>query len=249
MNVEESQLPYLQLLAKQYPSIRAASTAIIDLTAQLNLPKGTERFVSDVHGEYEGFRHVLKNGSGSIKRRIEETFGDSLSANEKRTLATLIYYPEAKLPLILKSIPDEAEWYRTTLVLLIKLCRDISSKYPRARVRSFMPDDLAGIIEELLHEQEHIKDKAEYYQSIIETIISTDSARTVIVALVELIQRLAIARLHILGDVYDRGPAAELILDTLINYHSVDLLWGNHDMLWMGTKYCTHAASVTDRNY
>ncbi|HMD90864.1 MAG TPA: fructose-1,6-bisphosphatase [Anaerolineaceae bacterium] len=234
MNTEESQLPYLQLLAKLYPSIRAASTAIVDLTAQLNLPKGTEHFVSDVHGEYEAFRHVLKNGSGSIKRSIEETFGDSLSEDEKRTLATLIYYPEAKLPLILKSISDEAEWYRTTLVRLIKLCRDISSKYPRARVRSFMPDDLAGIIEELLHEQEHIEDKAEYYQSIIETIISTDSARTVIVALVELIQRLAIARLHILGDVYDRGPAAELIMDTLINYHSVDLLWGNHDMLWMG---------------
>jgi fructose-1,6-bisphosphatase-3 len=234
MNVDESQLHYLQLLARQYPSIRAASTAIVDLNAQLNLPKGTEHFVSDVHGEYEAFRHVLKNGSGSIKRRIDEVFGSSLSANEKRTLATLIYYPEAKLPLILKSVADEAEWYRTTLVQLIKLCRDISGKYPRARVRSFLPDDLAGIIEELLHEQEQIRDKAEYYQSFIETIISTDSARTVIVALVELIQRLAIARLHVLGDIYDRGPAADLILDTLIDYHSVDLLWGNHDILWMG---------------
>ncbi len=234
MNIDESQLHYLQLLAKQYPSIRAASTAVVDLTAQLNLPKGTEHFVSDVHGEYEAFRHVLKNASGSIKRRIEETFGSSLSADEKSTLATLIYYPEAKLPLILKAMDDPADWYRTTLVRLIRLCRDISSKYTRARVRAFMPDDLAGILEELLHEQEHVKDKAEYYQSILETIISTDSARPVIVALVELIQKLAIARLHILGDVYDRGPAAELILDTLINYHSVDLLWGNHDMLWMG---------------
>jgi fructose-1,6-bisphosphatase III len=232
--MDESQLHYLQLLARQYPSIRAASTAIVDLNAQLNLPKGTEHFVSDVHGEYEAFRHVLKNGSGSIKRRIDEVFGSSLSAGEKRTLATLIYYPEAKLPLILKSVADQAEWYRTTLMQLIKLGRDISGKYPRARVRSFLPDDLAGIIEELLQEQEHIRDKAEYYQSIIETIISTDSARTVIVALVELIQRLAIARLHVIGDIYDRGPAADLILDTLINYHSVDLLWGNHDILWMG---------------
>ncbi len=234
MNLGEGRLRYLQLLARQYPSIRAALTAIVDLNAQLNLPKGTEHFVSDVHGEYEAFRHVLKNGSGSIKRRIDEVFGNNLSADEKRTLATLIYYPEAKLPLILKSVGYEAKWYRTTLVQLIRLARDISGKYPRARVRSFLPNDLAGIIEELLHEQEHIRDKAEYYQSIIETIISTDSARTVIVALVELIQRLAIARLHVLGDIYDRGPAADLILDTLIDHHSVDLLWGNHDILWMG---------------
>ncbi len=232
--MDEIQLHYLQLLARQYPSIRAASTTIVDLNAQLNLPKGTEHFVSDVHGEYEAFRHVLKNGSGSIKRRIDEVFGSSLSADEKRTLATLIYYPEAKIPLILKSVADEAEWYRTTLVQLIKLCRAIAGKYLRSRVRSFLPNDLAGIIDELLQEQEHIRDKAEYYQSIIETIISTDSARTVIVALVELIQRLAIARLHVIGDIYDRGPAADLILDTLINYHSVDLLWGNHDILWMG---------------
>ena len=234
MNMDESQLHYLQLLATQYPSIRAASTAIVSLSAQLQLPKGTEHFVSDIHGEYEAFRHVLKNGSGSIKRRIDEVFGRSLSEEERRTLETLIYYPEAKLPLILKTVVDETEWCRTTLMRLVMLCRDISGKYPRSRVRAFLPDDLAGIIEELLHEQEHIRDKAEYYQSIIETIISTDSAKTVIVALVELIQRLAIARLHVLGDIYDRGPAADLILDTLINYHSVDLLWGNHDILWMG---------------
>lgn len=234
MDFDESHIRYLQLLARQYPSIRAASTAIVDLNAQLHLPKGTEHFVSDVHGEYEAFRHVLKNGSGSIKRRIDEVFGSSLSVDEKRTLATLIYYPEAKLPLILKSVTDQAEWYRTTLLQLIKLCRDISSKYPRARVRLFLPDDLSGIIEELLHEQEHIKDKAEYYQSIVETTIATGSADSIIIALAELIQRLAIAQLHVLGDIYDRGPAADQILDTLLNYHSVDLLWGNHDILWMG---------------
>lgn len=234
MNINESQLHYLQLLARQYPSIRAASTTIIDLNAQLHLPKGTEHFISDVHGEYEAFRHVLKTGSGSLKRRIDEVFGKTLSEDERRTLATLIYYPEAKLPLILKSVVDRVEWYRTTLMRLVRLCRDISGKYPRGRVRSFLPNDLAGIIEELLDEQENVKDRADYYQSIVETIIATDNTDSVIFALAELIQRLAIARLHVLGDVYDRGPSADLIMDTLLNHHSVDLLWGNHDMLWMG---------------
>jgi fructose-1,6-bisphosphatase III len=232
--MDESQLRYLQLLARQYPTIRAASTAIIDLNAQLHLPKGTEHFVSDVHGEYEAFRHVLKNGSGSIKRRIDEIFGKSVSEEERRTLATLIYYPEAKLPLILRSVADPAAWYRTTLVQLVKLCRNISGKYQHVRIQAYLPLDLAGIIEELLYEQENVKDKAEYYQNIMETIISTDSADSVIIALAELIQRLTIARLHVLGDVYDRGPAADQIMDTLLNHHSVDLLWGNHDMLWMG---------------
>jgi fructose-1,6-bisphosphatase-3 len=232
--MDESQLHYLQLLARQYPSIRAASTAIVDLNAQLHLPKGTEHFVSDVHGEYEAFRHVLRNGSGSIKRRIDEVFERSLSEEERRTLVTLICYPEEKLPLILKSVVDKVEWYRTTLIRLVLLCRNISGKYPRRRVRSFLPDELAGVIEELLHEQENVKDKAEYYQSIVETIIATDSTDSVIIALAELIQRLAIARLHVLGDIYDRGPAADQIMDTLLHYHSVDLLWGNHDMLWMG---------------
>jgi fructose-1,6-bisphosphatase-3 len=235
--LDESQIHYLKLLAKQYPSIRSASTAIVDLNAQLHLPKGTEHFVSDVHGEYEAFRHVLKNGSGSIKRRIDEIFGSSLSEDERRVLATLIYYPEAKIPLILKSIPGgdaQAEWYRTTLMRLVRLCRNISGKYPRSRVRSFLPDDLADVIEELLHEQENVKDKAEYYQNILETIVATGSTDSVMIALAELIQRLAIARLHVLGDVYDRGPAADQIMDTLLDHHSVDLLWGNHDMLWMG---------------
>jgi len=234
MDMDESQLHYLQLLARQYPSIRAASTTIVDLNAELNLPKGTEHFVSDVHGEYEAFHYVLKTGSGSIKHRIDEVFGDTLSEEERQTLATLIYYPEAKLPLILKSVANPAAWYRATLMQLVRLCRNISGKYPRSIVRSFLPDDLAGVIEELLQKQENVKDKAEYYQSIVETIIATGSTDSVIFALVELIQRLAIARLHLLGDVYDRGPAADQIMDTLLDHHSVDLLWGNHDMLWMG---------------
>ncbi len=233
-DMDEDRIRYLQLLAKQYPSIRAASTAIVDLNAQLNLPKGTEHFVSDIHGEFEAFRHVLKNGSGSIKRRIDEIFTDTLTPQEKSCLATLIYYPEEKLPQILKSLPDPTGWYRTTLVHLVELSRDLAGKHPHAWVRPFLPDDLAGIIEDLLYAQDYLKDKAEYYHSLRETIIATDSARTVIVALVELIQRLAITRLHVIGDIFDRGPAADLIVDTLMDYHSVDVQWGNHDIVWMG---------------
>ena len=235
--MDDSQLPYLQLLARQYPSIRAASTTIVDLSAQLLLPKGTEHFVSDIHGEYEAFRHVLKSGSGSIQRKIDKVFGSTLPVEENRTLATLIYYPEAKLPLILKSVGEgdaRADWYRRTLMQLVLLSRDISGKYQRGKVRSFLPGDLAGVVEELLYEQEHVQGKIQYYQSIVETLIATDSADSVIIALAELIQKLEIARLHVLGDIYDRGPAADLIMDTLLSHHSVDLLWGNHDMLWMG---------------
>jgi fructose-1,6-bisphosphatase-3 len=177
---------------------------------------------------------VLKNGSGSIRRRIDEIFGDTLTPHEKSCLATLIYYPEEKLPQILKSLDDPNEWYRTTLVHLVELCRDLAGKYPHAWVRPFLPDDLAGIIEDLLYAQDYLKDKAEYYRSLRETIIATDSARTVIVALVEVIQRLAITRLHVIGDIFDRGPAADLIVDTLMDYHSVDVQWGNHDIVWMG---------------
>lgn len=225
---------YLELLALQYPSIQAASMAIINLSANLNLPKGTEHFISDVHGEFEAFSHVLKNGSGSIRRKIEEIFSNSLLENEKRNLATLIYYPEQKLPLILKNVQNKAEWYRITLFRLIKLCRVVASKYTRTAVRKALPDDFAFIIEELLHEQESVENKQEYYQSIIETIISTNRGHAFVIAMAELIQRLAIARLHVIGDVYDRGPGAHIIMDKLLDYHAVDVQWGNHDILWMG---------------
>jgi fructose-1,6-bisphosphatase-3 len=230
----QGNLRYLELLAKQYPTIQAASTEIINLSALLNLPKGTEHFLSDIHGEYEAFLHILKNGSGSIKRRIDELFTNNMTEKERQNLATLIYYPEQKLPLILKTVVNEAEWYRTTLFRLIQLCRVVSSKYSRADVRLALPDDFAAIIEELLHEQEGIENKYEYYQSIIETIISIGSARAFVVAIAELIQRFAIAKLHIIGDVYDRGPGAHIIMDTLLDYHSVDFQWGNHDIIWMG---------------
>jgi fructose-1,6-bisphosphatase-3 len=225
---------YLSLLSQQYPTIQSASTEIINLSALLNLPKGTEHFLSDIHGEYEAFLHVLKNGSGSIKRKIDEQFGNTMTEKERRNLATLIYYPEQKLPLALKTAESQTEYLRLTLFRLIQMCRVVNSKYTRSHVRKALPDDFAYIIEELLHEQEEIGNRQEYYQSIIDTIIDTGSARPFIVALAELIQRLAIARLHIIGDVYDRGPGAHIILDKLMGYHSVDIQWGNHDIVWMG---------------
>ena len=234
MTVSDDDLSYLRLLSRQYPSIPAASTEIINLSAILQLPKGTEHFISDIHGEYESFLHVLKNGSGSIKRRIEEIFQDTLLDREKRNLATLIYYPQKKLAHLRKEIDNEQEWYRITLFRLIKLCRVSSSKYTRSRVRKALPSDFAYIIEELLHKQEDMTNRQEYYNSIIQTIIETGRARAFIVALSQLIQRLAIARLHVIGDVYDRGPGAHIIMDELINYHSVDFQWGNHDIVWMG---------------
>ncbi len=233
MEITEKDLLYLQLLAKQYPTIQAAATEIINLNAILNLPKGTEHFVSDIHGEYEAFLHVLRNGSGSIKRKIDEIFADTLSNKSKRSLATLIYYPQRKLSLILKTVEDETEWYRLTLFRLIKMCRVVSSKYTRSKVRKALPPAFAYIIEELLHEQEHL-DKQEYYQSIIQTIISTGRAREFVIALCQLIQRLIIDHLHVIGDVFDRGPGAHIIMDALLDYHSVDFQWGNHDIVWMG---------------
>jgi len=232
--MQENQLRYLKILSEQYPSIQAASNAIINLSAQIELPKGTEHFLSDLHGEYEAFQHVIKNGAGSIWLKIQEMFANSLSKEEQRNLATLIYYPEQKTPLMLQTVPDQAEWCRLTLVRLIKLCRLLTSKYQRKTVRQFLPEQSAAIIEELLYERENIENKAEYYQSLIENIIITDSSQAFIINLAELIQRLAIARLHVIGDIYDRGYGAHLIMDSLMEYHDVDIQWGNHDILWMG---------------
>ena len=225
---------YLKLLAKQYPSIAEASTEIINLEAILNLPKGTEHFLSDIHGEYEPFIHVLKNGSGVVKRKIEDIFGNSLMDSEKKSLATLVYYPEQKLEIVLKEEQNINDWYKITLYRLIELCRYVSSKYTRSKVRKALPKDFTYVIEELLHEQVDEIDKQKYYDKIITTIIDIGRANEFIVALSKLIQRLVIDRLHILGDIYDRGPRPDIILDTLMDYHSVDIQWGNHDMLWMG---------------
>ncbi len=228
------ELSYLRLLAKQYPTIQSASTEIINLTANLHLPKGTEHFLSDIHGEYEAFLHVLRNGSGSIKRKIDEIFANQLSDKERQNLATLIYYPEQKLSLLLPELAEPDEWYRLTLFRLIKLARVVASKYSRAAVREALPQKFAYVIEEMLHEQEGILNRQAYYQGIIDTIIEIGRARPFIIAMSQLIQRLAIAHLHIIGDVYDRGPGAHVIMDTLLDYHSLDIQWGNHDIVWMG---------------
>lgn len=230
----EKDLKYLNLLARQYPNIPSASTEIINLQAILNLPKGTEHFLTDIHGEYEPFLHVLKNASGVIKDKIDDIFGNSLRLSEKKSLATLIYYPEQKLERILKEETAIEDWYRITLYRLIEICRVVSSKYTRSKVRKALPKDFAYIIEELLHEQPERINKQEYYDEIINTIIDIDRAKDFIIALSKLIQRLVIDRLHIIGDIFDRGPGADIILDTLMEYHSVDIQWGNHDILWMG---------------
>lgn len=227
-------LKYLQLLSEKYPSIQSASTAIIKFSALLQLPKGTEHFLSDIHGEHEAFQHVIRNGAGSIWRKIEEMFANTLSKSERRNLATLIYYPELKTPLMLQSVPDKDEWSRLTLVRLAKFCRSLSAKYRRETIRNFLPEDVAETIEGLVYDQEGVEHKAAYYQSQIDTIISTGSAPIFISSLAELIQRLAVEKLHVIGDIYDRGPGAHRILDALMEHHQVDIQWGNHDILWMG---------------
>lgn len=227
-------IKYLRLLSKQYPTINEAATEIINLQAILNLPKGTEHFLSDVHGEYEQFVHVLKNASGVIRRKIDDIFGNRLMQKDKKSLATLIYYPEQKLDIILKQQKNIDDWYRITLYRLIEVCRNVSSKYTRSKVRKALPKDFLYIIEELLHEEPHGVDKEEYYDEIINTIIDIDRARDFIIAISKLIQRLVIDRLHIIGDIFDRGPGADIIMDKLEEYHSVDIEWGNHDIVWMG---------------
>jgi fructose-1,6-bisphosphatase-3 len=234
IDIIEEDLRYIKLLASKHPTIPDACTEIINLEAILNLPKGTEHFLTDVHGEYESFNHVLRNASGVVKRKINDIFGASLRDIEKKELATIIYYPEQKLDIALKQEVDIEDWYKTTLHKLINICRTMSSKYTRSKVRKALPPDFSYIIEELLHEQQSTFDKQEYYNGIIQTIIKIGRAKEFIVAISNLIQRLTIDRLHVLGDIYDRGPGAHIILDTLMHYHSVDIQWGNHDILWMG---------------
>ncbi len=225
---------HLKLLGKQFPTIDSAATEIINLEAILNLPKGTEHFLTDIHGEYEPFIHVLKNGSGVVKVKIEEVFRNTLLDSEKKSLATLVYYPEQKIDQVIKKHEKMEDWYRVNLYRLIELCRNASSKYTRSKVRKALPPDFRYIIEELLHEQENGVDKHEYYDRIINTIIEVGQAKEFIIALSQLIQRLVIDRLHIIGDIYDRGPRPDIIMETLLNYHSVDIQWGNHDIVWMG---------------
>ena len=225
---------YLRLLAQSFPTIAAASTEIINLQAILNLPKGTEHFLADIHGEHEAFRHVLKNASGNIRRKVNDLFGNTLRESEQRELCTLIYYPDEKLELVKASEPDIDDWYHITIHYLVAVCRLVSSKYTRSKVRKSLPVDFSYIIQELLHETTDDVNKTDYVNGIIDTIISTGRADSFIIAISNVIQQLSIDQLHILGDIYDRGSGAHIIMDTLASYHKWDIQWGNHDVLWMG---------------
>ena len=237
------QLKYLKSLSNQYPNIAAASTEIINLQAILNLPKGTEHFLTDIHGEYEQFNHVLKNGSGAVRRQIDEEFGNTLSNKDKKSLATLIYYPQEKLDIVLGQEDNIEDWYKITLHRLVQITKKVASKYTRSKVRKALPKDFAYIIEELITERAEISDKEGYYNEIIHTIIRIGRAPEFIVALSNLIQRLVVDHLHIVGDIYDRGPGPHIIMDTLMKYHYVDIQWGNHDIVWMGAA-CGHLPCI-----
>lgn len=238
-------LHYLRLLADVYPTIAKASTEIINLQSILNLPKGTEHFITDIHGEYEAFSHVLKNGSGSVKKKIDEVFGRTLSEGDKNTLATLIYYPREKMDLIRKSEKNLTDWYKITLYRLIEVCKQASSKYTRSKVRKALPKDFAYVIEELITEKPEVIDKEAYYSAIVDTIIDIGSAEPFITALCDLIQVMVVDRLHILGDIFDRGPSPDRIMDRLMQYHAVDVCWGNHDVVWMGAAAGSLACIAT----
>ncbi|MGI6070898.1 MAG: fructose-bisphosphatase class III, partial [Blautia sp.] len=232
--MKKEELRYLQRLAELYPTIDKASTEIINLQSILNLPKGTEHFLSDLHGEYEAFSHVLRNGSGAVRKKIDDVFGHTLSTADKRALATLIYYPKEKTALVKKGEEDMENWYKITLYRLIEVCKTVSSKYTRSKVRKALPEEYAYVIEELITEKSEVLDKEAYYDSIVNTIIDIGRAEDFIVAMGELIQRLVVDHLHILGDIYDRGPGPHFIMDRLMEYHSLDIQWGNHDVVWMG---------------
>lgn len=232
----QKELNYLQLLSRTFRNTAEASTEIINLEAILNLPKSTEHFLADIHGEHEAFQHVLKNASGDIKRKVREVLSDELSDKEMRTLCTLIYYPSEKLQLIKaeQGDMDMHDWYALTLRRLISVCQNMSSKYTRSKVRKALPKEFSYIIQELLHESTGMTNKNKYVKGIIEAIISTDQADNFIVAICQLIQRLAIDRLHIVGDLFDRGTGSHLVMDTLVQYQNFDIQFGNHDVLWIG---------------
>lgn len=232
--MEKQKLHYLEQLSELYPSISKASAEIINLQAILNLPKGTEHFLSDLHGEYEAFSHVLRNGSGAVRKKIDDVFGHTLTTADKSALATLIYYPREKMEIVKSQESDMENWYRIMLYRLIEVCKTVSSKYTRSRLRKALPKDYAYVVEELITEKPEVLNKEAYYESIVDTIVELGCTEDFIVALSDLIQQLVVDHLHVLGDIYDRGAGAHLIMDRLCDYHSVDIQWGNHDIIWMG---------------
>lgn len=232
--MQENELRYLRSLARQYPTVAQAATEIVNLQAILSLPKGTEHFITDIHGEYEQFQHILKNGSGAIKRKIEEEFGSAITVTEKKSLATLIYYPEQKMEQVLKLEENIDDWYKVTMYRLIRVCKSASSKYTRSKVRKTLPADFSYVIEELLTGRPDVSDQEAYYNEIINSVIHTGQAKKLIIAICTLIRTLIVDHLHVVGDIFDRGPYPHLVMDTLMEHRSVDVQWGNHDLSWMG---------------
>lgn len=232
--IAEQEKKYLTLLSTKFKNIGETATEIINLQAIMNLPKGTEHFLTDIHGEYEAFNYVLNNGTGAVRQKIDEVFGDNLNTFEKKELATVIYYPKEKIEFLAKELKNMDKWYKTIIYRLIEICSVVSSKYTSSKVRKAMPKDFSYIIQEIIYERKELRNKREYIANIIDTIISIGRAKEFVIAISNLIQRLIIDRLHIVGDIYDRGPSPHLIMDTLIDYHNVDIQWGNHDILWMG---------------
>ena len=228
------QLHYLRLLSKQFPTVQAAGTEVIRLNAILNLPKGTEHFMSDIHGEHEAFLHILNSGSGEVKEKLEELFGNSMTQRDRNELATLIYYPQSKIALIADEQEDMEEWYRLTIHRLVDLCRYVSTKHTRSKVRSYMNPDYQQILDELIHLAEEGGSRKDLYENIINTIIQIGQAADVIEAICDVIKALVVDYLHIVGDIFDRGPRADIVMDSLMRAHNVDIQWGNHDVLWMG---------------
>ena len=236
---------YLERLSELYPTIDKASTEIINLQSILNLPKGTEHFLSDIHGEYESFSHVLRNGSGAVRKKIDDVFGHTLGTNDKSELASLIYYPKEKIDYIKSLDKDTENWYKITLYRLIEICKVVSSKYTRSKVRKALPPAYAYVIEELITEKPEVLNRGAYYDGIVNTILEIGAAEKFIIAIAELIQRLVVDHLHIIGDIYDRGSGAHKIMDKLCSYHSLDIQWGNHDILWMGAAVGNPACIAT----
>ena len=230
----DEELHYLRLLARQYPTVEAAGTEIIRLQAILNLPKPTEHFMSDIHGEHEAFLHILNSGSGEVKEKLEELFGNSMTRKDRNDLATLIYYPSSKLALVADEEENLDEWYRLTIHRLVDLCRFVSTKHTRAKVRTYMDPDYEQILDELIHLVEEGGSRRDQYENIINTIIQIGQAADVIRAICKVIKSLVVDKLHIVGDIFDRGPRADIVMDSLMTSNNVDIQWGNHDVLWMG---------------
>ena len=230
------EIEYLTLLSKDFPTAQDAVTEIINLNAILNLPKGTEHFMSDIHGEYEAFTHILRSASGAIKEKIDMLFADKLDDDQRATLATLVYYPTEKTADITEEMSDEVkeDWYRTNLSYLIELCRFVSTKYTRSKVRKAIPHGYAYVLDELLNTDYTVHNKKEYYDNILDSIIRMGKAPEFIRVICHVIQRLIVDHLHIVGDIFDRGPRADIVMEDLIRHHNVDIHWGNHDIVWMG---------------